>query len=111
VNLTRGLWGDFVIRKILFQFLTIHFVHINFIQCPNRKWLLVVLYRPKGYRAIHVANDEEMASWVYSERGDVRPTMFEKILSNDSLAFQDDKERKCGSQGRYSPNLLGPLQV
>jgi hypothetical protein len=37
--------------------------------------------------------------------------MLEKILLSDNSAFLGDEERKDESQGRYSPNLLGRLQV
>jgi hypothetical protein len=111
VMLTLGLWTVFVIGKVLLQFLAIHFVHINFIQGSNHKWLLVVLYRPESYRAIHVANSEEMASRMYRNRRNIRPSMFEKVLSIDSSAFLGDEERKEKLRGRHSPSLLGPLQV
>jgi hypothetical protein len=111
VILTWELWAVFVIGKVLLQFLAIHFVYINFIQGPNHKWLLVILYRPESYRAIHVANSEEMASRMYRDRRYIRPSMFEKVLSIDRSAFLGNEEREKRLLGRYSPSLLGPLQV
>ena len=37
--------------------------------------------------------------------------MLEKILSTDYLALLGDKYREEELLGRYSPSLLGPLQV
>ncbi len=58
-----------------------------------------------------MADSEEMASRVYTETDNVGSSMFEKVLINDSSAFQCDEESKEGSQGRYSPSPQGPLQV
>ncbi len=58
-----------------------------------------------------MANSEEMASRMYRDRRNIRPSMFEKVLSIDRSAFLGDEERKEGLLGQYSPSLLGPLQV
>lgn len=58
-----------------------------------------------------MANSEEMAGRMYRDRRNIRPSMFEKVLSIDSSAFLGNEERKEGLLGRYSPSLLEPLQV
>ena len=67
MNLTRGFGGDFVIGKVLFELLAVHFVNIDFIQGSNHQWLLIVFHRPERYASVHVANSEEMSRWVYRE--------------------------------------------
>lgn len=58
-----------------------------------------------------MTNSEEMASRMYGDRRNIRPSMFEKVLSIASSAFLGDEESREGLPGRYSQSLLGPLQV